>query len=269
MDFETIRLERADRVALVRLWRPERMNAVIEAMYRELGRALESLAADPEVRAVVLTGSVRLKDGLAKPAFCAGADLKEHATGSRTPEQRRAYIELAHATCSRLARHPQPVIAAVNGPARGAGAELVLCCDLVLMSEEATLGFPETGLGTCIGGGSTWHLPRLVGLARAKEMVYTGRVVDGREAVELGLALKAVPGERLLDEAIELARALAARAPRSLRLAKEHLAAAAERSLDEALEAETEAILGCMETEDWREGARAFAARRPPTFTGS
>lgn len=268
MEFDTIRLELVDRVAVLRLWRPERMNAVIEAMYLDLGVALDRLAADPGVRAVVLTGSVRLGEGVAKPVFCAGADLKEHASGARTAEQQRAYVELAHATCVRLARHPQPVIAAVNGPARGAGAELVLCCDLVLMAEGATLGFPETGLGTFIGGGSTWHLPRLVGLARAKELVYTGRVVDGAEAVELGLALRTVPGDRLLEAALELGGTLAERAPRSLRLAKEHLAAAAERTLDEALAAETEAILRCMETEDWREGARAFATRRPPEFTG-
>lgn len=251
--------EIVDAVATITLDSQHNRNALSRQLLGDLHRSLDEAEA-ADVRAIVLTHR--------GPAFCAGADLKEHASGSRTPEQRRAYIELAHATCERLARHPQPVIAAVNGPARGAGAELVLCCDLVLMAEEATLGFPETGLGTFIGGGSTWHLPRLVGLARAKELVYTGRIVDGREAVALGLAQKAVPGDHLLEEALELARALAGRAPRSLRLAKQHLADSAGRTLHEALAAETEAILGCMETEDWREGAQAFAAHRPPDFTG-
>lgn len=267
-DLGTLRVERRDRVTTVRLHRPDRMNAVNEAMYRELAGVLDQAAADPGVGALVLTGSVRERDGVRRQAFCAGADLKDHDAGRRTRAQQRAYIELAHDTARRLYEHPKPVVVAVNGAARGAGAELVLCCDLVLVADDATIAFPETGLGTMVGGGATWHLPRLVGLARAKELVLTGRVLDGGQAVAIGLALRSVPVAGLDAAALELAAALAARAPRSMAFAKEQLQRSAGRDLDTALRLEAEAILACMETADWREGARAFVERRPPEFTG-
>lgn len=268
MSEPTILVERDGPVAVLRLNRPERMNAVVEALYRELADALADLAADETVRAVVLTGSDLVRNGVVKPAFCAGADLKEHGAGRRTRAEQRAYLELAHATTRRLAELPKPVVAAVNGPARGAGAELAVCCDLVLMAEQATLAFTETGLGTFVGGGVTLLLPRLVGLVRAKELIYTGRVLDGAAAVELGLALRAVPRERLLAEALALAGELAARAPLSMRLAKRLLHDGHRLDLATALERETEAILACMDTEDWHEGVRAFAERRRPRFQG-
>jgi len=268
MTHETILLERDGPVLVLRLNRPERMNAVIEQMYREIQDALADAAADPSLRALVLTGSVLHRDGRAKQAFCAGADLKEHAEGRRDAAARRAYLELAHETCRRLFTHPTPVIAAVNGPARGAGAEMAVSCDLILMAHEATLAFPETGLGTFVGGGVTLHLPRLVGLARAKELIYTGRVLDGEGAVEIGLALASVPGDRILDEALGLAHRIAERAPVSMALAKRQLHLGYWLALEAVLERETDAILHCMETADWREGVRAFAEHRPPVFEG-
>lgn len=268
MTYRTIELDVADEVATLRLNRPERMNAVIEAMYREIRDVLEQTAPRADVRALVLTGSALRRDGVEKPAFCAGADLKEHAAGTRTLEERREYILLAHETARMLHDYPKPTIAAVNGPARGAGAELAICCDFILMAERATLAFPETGLGTFVGGGATYHLPRLVGLTRAKELVYTGHVLDGPAAVRAGLALRCVPAERLAGAARELARQLAERAPLSMRLAKQHLQESGRRDLATALRLEAEGILACMESEDWKEGIRAFAERRKPGFTG-
>jgi enoyl-CoA hydratase len=145
---------------------------------------------------------------------------------------------------------------------------MALCCDLLLMARDATLAFPETGLGTFVGGGVTYHLPRLVGLARAKELVYSGRVIDGSGAVELGLALRCVRVEHLLDEAATLARELAGRAPLSMRLAKRHLQESGNRDLETAIALEAEGILECMESKDWQEGIRAFTERRRPTFQG-
>jgi len=255
-------------VALLRLNRPERMNAVIEEMYLDLQEALDTAAADPSVRAVVLTGSARVKDGVTKEVFCAGADLKHHAAGTRTKEEKRAYILLAHETTRRLHELPRPVIAAVNGPARGAGAEMALACDFLLMADEATLAFPEVGLGTFVGGGSTYHLPRIVGLLRAKELLYTGRVVEGRAAVEMGLALRSLPAEKLLDAALAFAEELAAKAPVSMAFAKDHLQRSAGRDLATVLRLEAEAILACMETADWHEGLRAFAEKRRPEYRG-
>ncbi len=269
MRYETILLERDGSVLLLRLNRPQRMNAVIERMYLEIQDALAQAAVDASVRVLVLTGSVLHRDGLAKQAFCAGADLKEHAEGRRDEAARRAYLELAHETCRRLWSHPTPVIAAVNGPARGAGAEMAVACDLILMADEATLAFPETGLGTFVGGGVTLHLPRLIGLARTKELIYTGRVLDGPAAVEIGLALASVPGDRLLDEALGLAQRIAERAPLSIAFAKRQLHLGYWLALEAVLERETDAILRCMETADWQEGVRAFAERRRPVFEGS
>jgi enoyl-CoA hydratase len=268
MPYTTIEISHDQEVATIRLNRPQRMNAVVEEMYQELQDAMGELQENDQVRALILTGSVLRRDGVDKQAFCAGADLKQHATGERTAAQRRAYIELAHETCHRLYQLPKPVIAAVNGPARGAGTELALCCDLILVADAATIGLPEVGLGTFIGGGATLHLPRLVGIARAKELVYTGRIIDGREAVELGLALACYPIGRLLEEAQSLAARLARQAPISLALAKSRLQGSQGLDLAAVLALETEAILRCMESEDWHEGLRAFAEKRQPQFRG-
>lgn len=268
MSYETILVERDGPVAIVRLNRPERMNAVIEQMYLELQDALRAAAADGGVRALVLTGSVRRRPGGDKPAFCAGADLKEHAAGTRTPWQRRQYVTLAHDTTRQLYEWPGPVIAAINGPARGAGAEMALNCDVVLIADSATIAFPETGLGTFVGGGVTAHLTRLVGIAKAKHLVYSGEVLDGPAAVAAGLARASYPLDRLLPEALRLAHNYAGKAPISMALAKQLIQAAPGRDLETVLLAETEAILACMTTEDWQEGVDAFAEKRTPTYRG-
>jgi enoyl-CoA hydratase len=264
----TILFERDGAVAVVRLNRPERMNAVVEAMYRELHEALHVVRETADIHCLVITGSVLERDGVRKQAFCAGADLKEHASGARDAAARQAYIHLAHEVTRQIAELAKPVVAAVNGPARGAGAELALACDLVVMADEATIAFPEVGLGTFVGGGVSHLLPRLVGLARARELVYTGRTVGGREAVALGLAQASVPVDRLAAEVGALAARLAAQAPLSLALAKRFLARSPGQDLGTVLALEADAILGLMESDDWREGVAAFAEGRAPRFRG-
>lgn len=268
MSYRTIEWNVDGPVGTIRLNRPERMNAVVEEMYRELRDVLDAARDDPAVRCLILTGSVLRRDGVEKQAFCAGADLKKHDAGERGPAERRAYIELAHETTRAIHEHPKPVLAAVNGPARGAGVEMALSCDLVLMADGATLALPEIGLGTFVGGGVTAILPSLVGPARARELIYTGRVVDGPTAVELGLALESHPLEALEARARELASAIAEKAPISVGLAKRLLREASGSDLGAALDRETEAILSCMETADWREGVRAFVEKRKPKFEG-
>jgi enoyl-CoA hydratase len=255
-------------VATIRLNRPERMNAVIEEMYSEIQDALARARADPGIRCLILTGTVLRREGVEKQAFCAGADLKKHSAGERNREDRRRYIRLAHETTQGIYDLPKPVIAAVNGPARGAGTEMALCCDLVLMAEEATLALPETGLGTFVGGGVTHLLPRLIGISKAKELVYTGKVIDGKRAVELGLAVACYPAAQLIDEARALARAISEKAPMSIAFAKRLLQSGADLDYPAALEQETEAILACMESEDWEEGIRAFVEKRKARFLG-
>ena len=268
MQFETILYEVDGGVAVIRLNRPHRMNAVIEQMYLDLQRALAAVEEDPDVRVVILTGSVRKHPDGDKQAFCAGADLKEHGAGRRTAEQKRAYIELAHETTRRLYEASVPTVAVVNGPARGAGAEMALNCDFVLMAATATLAFPETSLGTFVGGGVTAHLQRVVGVTEAKRLIYTGAVLDGPGAAAIGLALSSHPLDELMPAARALAANLADRAPISIAFAKKHLQLAPGRELKDVLRTETEAILDCMATEDWQEGVDSFAERRKPVYRG-
>ena len=145
---------------------------------------------------------------------------------------------------------------------------MALACDLLLIADEATLAFPETAVGTCVGGGVTHILPRIVGLARARELIYTGRVIEGREAVRIGLALASHPAAALLENAHAVAREIAEKAPMSIALVKKLLRLSPGRDIESALESETEAILDCMETEDWHEGLRAFVEKRKPRFGG-
>ena len=268
MEFETILYSTEDGVGVIRLNRPERMNAVIEQMYLELQEALRIAEDDPGVRALILTGSVWRRPPGDKQAFCAGADLKKHSKGERSPWQKREYILLAHETTRRIYEFSKPVIAAINGPARGAGSEMALNCDFLIMADSASIGFPETGLATFVGGGVTYHLTHLVGMARARELIYTGRVLNGPEAVEIGLALKSVPIGDLMDEARGLAGQLAQKAPVSMRFAKEQIRRAVDRDLATVLLVEAEAILACMNTEDWHEGVRSFSEKRRPVYKG-
>ena len=268
MVFETVLFDRDDSVGVIRLNRPERMNAVIEQMYLDLQAVLDDIRNDASVRAVILTGSVWKREGGEKEAFCAGADLKKHSSGDRSPWQKREYIFLAHETTRQIYEFPKPVIVAVNGPARGAGTEIALNGDFLLMADTATIGLPEIGLATFVGGGVTSHLPRVIGMMKAKELIYTGKILNGSEAVELGLALKSVPVEQLIPEALGLAKELTEKAPISIGFAKKLIQQAPGRDLETVLLAESEAILACMNTEDWHEGIASFAEKRKPRFRG-
>ena len=268
MKYESIIKSVRDSIGIISLNRPERMNAVSEEMYFEMQHLLEAFGSDETIRTVIVTGSVRVKDGVEKQAFCAGADLKKHSSGERSHGQKRKYIELAHETTRRIHEFPKPVIAAVNGPARGAGAELALACDFIFMADGATMAFPETGLGTFVGGGVTLHLTRTVGLMRAKELIYTGKVVDAAMAVEMGLALDRRPVAELMDAVLAFAAVMAGKAPLSMAMAKSFLQEGPRRDLATILKLETDAILSCMDTEDWQEGIDAFAQKRKPVFKG-
>ncbi len=268
MKYENILFEKIDNTGIIRLNRPDRMNAVSEEMYSELIDLLDVLETDGDVRVLILTGSVRIKDGVSKQAFCAGADLKKHSTGERTSEQRRDYIYLAHKANLKLYTFHKPVIAAVNGPARGAGAEMAVNCDFILMADNASIAFPEVGLGTFVGGGVTKILPELLGIKKARELIYTGRVLNGPEAVQYGLAVESYPEDELLSRSMEFAGLIAAQAPFSVSLAKKNLQLSPDRGIESVLEFEAEAILQCMGTEDWKEGINAFREKRKPLYRG-
>lgn len=260
-EFETLIYSRDSGYATIRFNRPHRLNAVVEQFYTELLAALALGEADPEMRAVLLTGQGR--------AFCVGADMKEHGAGERTAYQRRQYLQLGNDVCEAIFRLNIPVVAAINGYALGAGAEMACACDFVLMAEDAQIGFPEVSIGTCVGGGVTQFLPRLVGLAKARELIFTGRRIKGAEAEAMGLVLRSVAGENLLAEAQAFIAELSSRAPVSMSLVKRLLNDASATDLDSQLRHELDGVFMCTTTRDWQEGVDAFAAKRAPVFQGS
>ncbi|MBP6422735.1 MAG: enoyl-CoA hydratase/isomerase family protein [Propionivibrio sp.] len=259
MQTATVLYQSNDGIAEIRLNRPQRLNAVTQQLYDDLNAALGRAEADGEVRVVLLTGEGR--------AFCVGADLKEHKAG-RTAYDRRQYLHGEQIVCKRLMQLSKPVVAAVNGFALGAGAEMAIASDFVLMAASAQIGLPEISIGTFLGGGVTYLLPRLVGLAKARELVFLGERINGEEAVRIGLANRALPDEGFLEAAREFAGRIASKAPLSMQLAKKQLNAAAESTLDAALTAELEGMMFVGTTQDWQEGIDAFAEKRSPIFKG-
>jgi enoyl-CoA hydratase len=246
-------------VAHIALNQPERRNALTEAMARELREEVVLLAADPSVRVLVLTG--------AGEAFCAGADLGSLGAEASTPEAKRQVLADYYRAFLDLRDLQIPTIAAVNGPAIGAGLNLALCCDLRVVAEDAQLAAPFVRLGIHPGGGATWMLVRLVGVAAAREMLLLGQPVDAQRALQLRLANRVVPTSELGQAALEWAIALAALSGPVLRNVKHTLwMAETGASLDTVLAFETSAQAESLLTEDAAEGWAALRERRPPQF---
>ncbi|MBC7231005.1 MAG: enoyl-CoA hydratase/isomerase family protein [Actinobacteria bacterium] len=244
-------LEKRPPAGWVILSRPRRMNALSPHSLRALWRALGELEADPEIRALVITG--------AGEAFCAGMEMSG-LEGSDPLAARRRCREL-QAVVGRVADSPLPVIAAVNGVAMGAGLELCLACDLALASPRARFGFPEARLGMIPCGGGTQRLVRLVGLRRAEELVLTGRILSAREAAEWGL-INGVTGEDALErEADELARRLASCGKLALYQAKRCLRRAPDLPLERGLEHEAECFATCFASGEPAASLRRYAAQ--------
>jgi 2-(1,2-epoxy-1,2-dihydrophenyl)acetyl-CoA isomerase len=254
-----LRVEDAEAgVRTLTLDRPDALNALDRELKDVLLAALRGAARDRAVRAVVLTGAGR--------AFCAGQDLRERGEGAPglAVELHERYIPIVEA----LARLEKPVVAAVNGVAAGAGFSLALACDLRLMSESASFISAFGRIGLVPDSGLSWFLPRLVGPARAAEIIFTTDAVDAATAERIGLVNRVVPAERCLAEAQALAARLAAGAPLALALAKRSLAYALAHDLSASLafEADLQGVAG--RSADHAEGLAAFAEKRPPRFTG-
>jgi 2-(1,2-epoxy-1,2-dihydrophenyl)acetyl-CoA isomerase len=258
----SVRLTVDERVALVTLDRPERFNALDPEMARRLGAVLQDLSADERVRAVVITGSGR--------AFSAGGDLRGVSAHPEGPAA--AFQELAtrvHLCVTEIRRMPRPVIAAVNGVAAGGGLSLALACDLRIMDPAARLVQGFTSQGLSIDAGGTFHLPRLVGLARALEIAALDEPIAADRALEWGLVNRvSAPGEAV-REAVVLASELTRRSLHAFGRVKRLLTDAFESSLETQLEREREALVACAAHEDGREGIRAFLEKRPPDFPGA
>ena len=254
---ELVITERLDEgVALIRLNRPEALNALNIAIREALAKAFSDLHDDPGVLAIVLTGDDK--------AFAAGADLKEFAETSTVEIMKRKSERHWNA----VAATPQPVIAAIRGYAMGGGLELAMACDLIIVGEGAQLGQPEIKVGIMPGAGGTQRLTRAVGKFQAMRMCLTGKPVTGREAYEIGLASEVVPDEEVLETAIKRATSIARMPPLATQAIKEAIIQGETASLESAMLLERKAFQLLFATEDRREGMKAFIEKRRPSFKG-
>ncbi len=254
---EFVRVERDDAVATIRLDRPP-ANALSEAVSLEVWDAAREVESDDAVRAVVVWGGDRI--------FAAGADVK--AIVELGPREVEPSVGALEGALRHLEAIPKPVIAAINGYALGGGCELALACDFRYAAADARIGVPEIRLGIIPGAGGTQRLPRLVGLSRARDLIFSGRHVDAGEALDMGLVDAVAPPERVYDEALARARTFAAGPSMAYRAAKIALAAATDRPLMAGLDVEREAFRELFATQDQKEGMRAFLQKRDPRFGG-
>ena len=251
------------RAAIVRLHRPEKLNAIDWAMVRELDGVLDAVEADPSVRCVLVMGSGR--------AFSAGGDLEGYRTLQQDPVAFPQFVEDLHTTFGRLRRIPVPAIALVNGVAVAGGLELLLNCDFAIAARSARIGDGHLNFGQMGGGGSLTLLPRAIGRERAAELIFTGRLLDADEAVAWGLVNRVVDDDALESTGLALARDIATKSPLGLANAKDVLQTVWADNGPEAdgLRSERERNDEyCLTSEDAREGLQAFAEKRPPRFTG-
>jgi 2-(1,2-epoxy-1,2-dihydrophenyl)acetyl-CoA isomerase len=250
----------ADGIGTITLNRPDKLNSFADRMRQEIAEAVTELSGDDAVRVIVITGAGR--------GFCTGADvtyLKQIAE-DEDEEALRGLVEAGRAVVTAIRNAPQPVIASVNGPAAGGGANLALACDIRIASDRATIGQTFNRVGLHPDWGGTYFLPRLVGPARAAELIFTGAMIAADEAERIGLFNRVVPHERLAEETAELACALAEKPQLAVRLAKVAVHRSLDASMDEMLEYELEAQLRCGLSADGKEGISAFVEKRKPRF---
>ncbi|MBN1829957.1 MAG: enoyl-CoA hydratase/isomerase family protein [Deltaproteobacteria bacterium] len=250
--------EANDHVATLMLNRPQVHNAISMTMRRLLGEALDRIEEDDDIRVVILTG--------AGPSFCSGVDLKERR-GMPEKEVRRLR-EKGPVNQMKIINLSKPVIAAVCGNALAGGCELALACDIRVASEDARFGLPETNLGIIPAGGGTQLLPRLVGDAQAREIIFTGRPIDAARAERIGLVNYVLPREKVMEKARELAGYMKDLSPTALKKAKEAVNRSREVGLVEGFAFEAQAYLTCIPTKDRIEALRAYSEKRRPIFTG-
>lgn len=261
-EFETLVYSVEDGVALIRLNRPDRMNAIGGSMKDDLESAFFDLARnDSSVRCVVITGS-------GDRAFCAGADIKERAGG--VTKGTRFYIrqQATHDLFRRIEEFEHPVIAALNGVAAGGGLEIALVCDIRLAASSARLGLPEVKLGVLPAAGGTQRLPRLIGEGKAKELMFTGELITAQEALTIGLVNRVVEPAELMTSAMNMARHIAAQPPLAVRFIKRAVNTGTQVGLDSGMQFERFAAAMIIDSEDRQEGMRAFVEKRAPRFKG-
>ncbi len=258
MTYETLIVEAHDAVCLVRLNRPDALNALNSTLLAELARVLDTAEADDGVRCLVLTGSER--------AFAAGADIKEMS--DKTYAQMFA-ADFFGPVARRLEQFRKPIIAAVAGYALGGGCELAMLCDFIIAAETARFGQPEINLGVMPGIGGTQRLTRFVGKSKAMDMILTARMMDAAEAERSGLVSRVVPADQLISEALTAAGKIAAQSPLAVMMSKELVEAAYETTLSAGVAMERRLFHSLFAFDDQKEGMSAFIEKRKPAFRGS
>jgi enoyl-CoA hydratase len=256
MTYANLLVETHGRVGLIRLNRPQALNALNQGLIDELNAALSAFEKDAGIGALVLTGSEK--------AFAAGADIKE----MRPKSYMDAYLEDFLTSWEGISRLRKPIVAAVAGFALGGGCELAMMCDFILAADTAKFGQPEIKLGIIPGAGGTQRLTRFVGKSKAMEMCLTGRMMDAAEAERAGLVSRVIAADKLLEEALKTAAAIAALSLPSVMIAKECVNRAYETTLSEGVRFERRVFHSLFATEDQKEGMGAFIEKRPPAFKG-
>ncbi len=253
-----IQVSKETDIAIVTINRTEVLNALSSSVLEELGVVVDELAADGSIRVVILTGAGR--------SFVAGADIAEMS--GLTPDEGRDWGRLGASVFRKLELMEKPVIAAVNGFALGGGCELAMACDIRIASDKAKFGQPETGLGITPGFSGTQRMARIIGPAKAKELIFTAEVIKAEEALRIGLVNKVVPAESLMEEAVTMAKTIASKAPIAVKYAKEAINRGLEADMDTAIALETELFGLCFATSDQKKGMQAFLNKEKHMFEG-
>jgi enoyl-CoA hydratase len=252
--YQTIRCEKQDGIAIVTIDRPEALNALNSTVIAELEQVVTALESDRDVRCMILTGEGR--------SFVAGADI-----GAQYPlDLDRRWGQRGSALMRRIEKLEFPTIAAVNGFALGGGCELALSCDIILASEKAKFGQPEVGLGITPGFSGTQRLPRRVGVAKAKELIFSGKMIKADEAKEIGLVNAVYAPEALMDSALEMAKSFTKNAPIAVKYAKACIDRGMQMDIDDGIAVENELFAMCFATADQKGGMGAFLEKRPANF---
>jgi len=257
VSYKYLLLEKEGGIGIVTINRPEVLNALSTEVFAEICGLFKEIEDDPEVRVVILTGA-------GGKAFVAGADVADMLP--RSSVEVIEFQKMGRKASDIIYNLSKPVIAAINGYTLGGGCELAMCCDLRIASEKSRFGQPETNLGIIPGGGGTQRLTRLVGMTKAKELIYTADMIDANTALSIGLINKVVPPESVLDEAKQMAQKMVSKSSITLRYAKMAINAAADMELTPGLDYEERCFALCFATEDQKEGMKAFLEKRSPEF---
>lgn len=256
MEFKNIKFEVSENICTITMNRPKALNALNRSTLEELDQALDLIEKDKRVSLLVLTGEGK--------SFVAGADIVEMR--DKTPGEAASFSKFGADVFRRIEKLEMPVIAAVNGFALGGGCELAMCCDIRIASEKAKFGQPETGLGITPGFSGTQRLARFVGPGKAKELIFSCRVIDGREAERIGLVNQIVQPEVLMQTVYELAYEILGKGQIAVRYSKEAINRGLETDIDTAIDIEKNLFALCFATEDQKEGMAAFTEKRKPEF---